>query len=175
MTRCSNRLALLLCAAMAMAPAMGGELRGSWQSYWLAHSAAQAGPLAQAHALLPAIAAAPASSGVTLAQVQGSAVWGGLQWHADVVAQALAQQPAALGHLRGARGPGAEGLLQRGLVVQRAGGLDALHGLQHHGGGQWRAVGGGGGGVGHAVRGQRWRLSAGDGRDLDGRGLLRYQ
>ena len=88
MTRCSNRLALLLCAAMAMAPAMGGELRGSWQSYWLARSAAQAGPLAQAHALLPAIAAAPASSGVTLAQVQGSAVWGGLQWHADVVAQA---------------------------------------------------------------------------------------
>ena len=88
MTRCSNRFALLLCAAMAMAPAMGGELRGSWQSYWLAHSAAQAGPLAQAHALLPAIAAAPASSGVTLAQVQGSAVWGGLQWHADVVAQA---------------------------------------------------------------------------------------
>ena len=88
MTRCSNRLALLLCAAMAMAPVMGGELRGSWQSYWLAHSAAQAGPLAQAHALLPAIAAAPASSGVTLAQVQGSAVWGGLQWHADVVAQA---------------------------------------------------------------------------------------
>ena len=88
MTRCSNRLALLLCAAMAMAPAMGGELRGSWQSYWLARSAAQAGPLAQAHALLPAIAAAPASSGVTLAQVQGSAVWGGLQWHADVVARA---------------------------------------------------------------------------------------
>ena len=88
MTRCSNRLALLLCAAMAMAPAMGGELRGRWQSYWLARSAAQAGPLALAHALLPAIAAAPASSGVTLAQVQGSAVWGGLQWHADVVAQA---------------------------------------------------------------------------------------
>ena len=68
--------------------ALGGELRGNWQSYWLARSAAQAGPLAQAHALLPAIAAAPASSGVTLAQVQGSAVWGGLQWHADVVAQA---------------------------------------------------------------------------------------
>lgn len=87
MTRCSNRLALLLCAAMAMAPAMGGELRGSWQSYWLAHSAAQAGPLAQAHALLPAIAPAPASSTVMLAQVQGSAAWGGLQWHADVVAQ----------------------------------------------------------------------------------------
>ena len=90
-------------------------------------------------------------------------------------AQALAQQPAALGHLRGARGLGAEGLLQRGLVVQRAGGLDALHGLQHHGGGQWRAVGGGGSGLGHAVRGQRWRLSAGGGRDLDGRELLRYQ
>ena len=86
MTRCSNRLALLLCAAMAMVPAMGGELRGNWQSYWLAHSAAQAGPLAQAHALLPAIAPAPASSTVMLAQVQGSAAWGGLQWHADVVA-----------------------------------------------------------------------------------------
>ena len=45
MTRCSNRLALLLCAAMAMAPAMGGELRGNWQSYWLAHSAAHPGLL----------------------------------------------------------------------------------------------------------------------------------
>ncbi len=86
MTGCCNRLALLLCAAMA--PAAGGELRGSWQGYWLARSAAQDGPLAQAHALLPAIEAAPASSGVTLAQVQGSAAWGGLQWHADVVAQA---------------------------------------------------------------------------------------
>ncbi len=88
MTGCCNRLAWLLCAAMAMAPAAGGELRGSWQGYWLARSAAQAGPLAQAHALLPAIEAAPASSGVTLAQLQGSAAWGGLQWHADVVAQA---------------------------------------------------------------------------------------
>lgn len=88
MTGCCNRLALLLCAAMAMAPAAGGELRGSWQGYWLTRSAAQAGPLAQAHALLPAIEAAPASSGVTLAQLQGSAAWGGLQWHADVVVQA---------------------------------------------------------------------------------------
>lgn len=84
----TERLVLLLYAAMAMAPAAGGELRGSWQGYWLARSAAQAGPLAQAHALLPAIEAAPASSGVTLAQLQGSAAWGGLQWHADVVAQA---------------------------------------------------------------------------------------
>ena len=40
MTRCRNRFALLLCAAMAMVPAMGGELRGNWQSSWLARSAA---------------------------------------------------------------------------------------------------------------------------------------
>jgi len=62
--------------ARQLAKLLAGAQRGAGRA---------AGPGACAAA---AIAAAPASSGVTLAQVQGSAVWGGLQWHADVVAQA---------------------------------------------------------------------------------------
>lgn len=77
----NQRMGRACCAALvlafsAMSSAMAGEWTGILRTHWLGREAAGILPVAQ-----PSVAAAQM-------QWQGSAQWGGLQWHADVVAEA---------------------------------------------------------------------------------------
>ena len=86
-----SRHAVALSAVLAAAvlpPAMAGEFSASVRSHVLARQTAATGPLAQAYALYGGIAADQPSEGAAQLQMQGGTQWAGLQWHADVLAQA---------------------------------------------------------------------------------------
>ena len=83
--------ALALAAVLevtTLRPAVAGEFSASLRSHGLARQTANTGPLAQAHALYGGIAFEQPSEGAAQLQMQGSTQWAGLQWHADVLAQA---------------------------------------------------------------------------------------
>ena len=75
-------------AVALLQPAMAGEFSATLRSHGLARQTATAGPLAQAHALYDGIAADQPGEGTAHLQLQGSAQWSGLQWHADALVKA---------------------------------------------------------------------------------------
>ncbi len=85
---CHAAVLSAVLAAAVLPPATAGEFSASLRSHGLARQTATTGPLAQAHALYGGIAADQPSEGAAQLQLQGSAQWAGLQWHADVLAQA---------------------------------------------------------------------------------------
>lgn len=85
---CHAAVLSAVLAAAVLPPATAGEFGASLRSHGLARQTATTGPLAQAHALYGGIAADQPSEGAAQLQLQGSAQWAGLQWHADVLAQA---------------------------------------------------------------------------------------
>jgi hypothetical protein len=85
---CHAAVLSAVLAAAVLPPATAGEFSASLRSHGLARQTAITGPLAQAHALYGGIAADQPSEGAAQLQMQGSTQWAGLQWHADVLAQA---------------------------------------------------------------------------------------
>ena len=85
---CHAAVLSAVLAAAVLPPATAGEFSASLRSHGLARQTAITGPLAQAHALYGGIAADQPSEGAAELQMQGSTQWAGLQWHADVLAQA---------------------------------------------------------------------------------------
>ena len=85
---CHAAVLSAVLAAAVLPPATASEFSASLRSHALARQTAITGPLAQAHALYGGIAADQPSEGAAQLQMQGSTQWAGLQWHADVLAQA---------------------------------------------------------------------------------------
>jgi len=85
---CHAAVLSAVLAAAVLPPATASEFSASLRSHGLARQTAITGPLAQAHALYGGIAADQPSEGAAQLQMQGSTQWAGLQWHADVLAQA---------------------------------------------------------------------------------------
>jgi len=85
---CHAAVLSAVLAAAVLPPATAGEFSASLRSHGLARQTAATGPLAQAHALYGGIAFEQPSEGAAQLQMQGSTQWAGLQWHADVLAQA---------------------------------------------------------------------------------------
>jgi hypothetical protein len=85
---CHAAVLSAVLAAAVLPPATAGEFSASLRSHGLARQTAATGPLAHAHALYGGIAADQPSEGAAQLQMQGSTQWAGLQWHADVLAQA---------------------------------------------------------------------------------------